>query len=402
MEVQIGNSGGARDLQTRFGRRTWFRLSLIAGATIVKGFDSPWSPPVVFADAQNPLHGGQEIGDVAFVGEFPFEMDTVIGMELDGRLYTDLSALTPEHPIIPIKNFYIRTCASKLLEDDKPWTIRIGGLAREEASLSSARLTAMEKPMGVHLMECVGNQRACHFGLMSAASWTGVALSDILDTVRIGSRATHVLVSGFDRYQTESVSSIPGASWIFKLEELRTRGAFLATRMNGEPLSRDHGAPVRLVVPGWYGCACIKWVNEIALVPDNAPATPQMKEYAKRTGQQGIPDLASDYRPAAIEYGATPIRIERWSVGGAIKYHVVGLLWGGSVPVKKLEIRFNPDDGYVPVDQLEPPSHDSWRFWTHAWAPPKEGRYLIQLRVKEPVVEAKRLESGYHVRAVVI
>lgn len=377
-------------------------MSLIAGATVGAAFDGPWWPPVAFADAQDPLHGGQEIGDVAFVGEFPFEMNTVIGTELDGRLYTDLSTLASEHPITPIRNFYLRTCASNLLEDDKPWTIRIGGLAREEASLSSARLTAMEKSMGVHLMECVGNQRACHFGLMSAASWTGVALSDILDMVRIGPRATHVLVSGFDRYQTESVSSIPGASWIFKLEELRARGAFLATRMNGEPLSRDHGAPVRLVVPGWYGCACIKWVNEIALVPDSAPATAQMKEYAKRTEQQGIPDLARDYLPAAIEYAATPIRIERWSVGGAIKYRVVGLLWGGSVPVKKLEIRFNPEDGYVPVDQLEPPSQDSWRFWTHAWAPPKEGTYLVQLRVKEPVVETKRLESGYHVRAVVI
>jgi len=377
-------------------------MSLIAGATAVTGFDGPWWPPVAFADAQEPFHGGKEIGEVPFVGEYPFEMNTVIGIELDGRLYTDLSTLTPENPIIPINNFYIRTCASKLLEDDKPWIIRVGGPAREGASLSPARLTAMEKPMGIHLMECAGNQRACHFGLMSAASWTGVGLTDILDTLRIGPGSTYVLVSGFDRYQTESVTSIPGASWIFKLEKLRAAGAFLATRMNGEPLSRDHGAPVRLVVPGWYGCACIKWVNEIARVPDDAPATLQMKEYAKRTGQQGIPDLARDYLPAAIDYAATPIRVVRWSVGGAIKYRIVGLLWGGSVPVKTLEIRFHPEDGYVPVDQLEPPGQNSWRFWTHAWAPPKEGKYLIRLRVKDPVVQAKRLESGYHVRAVVI
>jgi len=390
-----------REIHARFSRRDWLRMSLMAGVTVVTGFDRSWWPPVAFADAQAPFHGGKKIGDVGFVGEFPFEMNAVIGTELDGRLYTDLSTLTTEHPITPTKDFYIRTCVSKLLEDNpRAWKMRFSGLAQED--LSSARLTAMEKPMGVHLMECVGNQRACHFGLMSAASWTGVALSDILNPVRIGPRATHVLVSGFDRYQTESVSSIPGASWIFKLEELRARRAFLATRMNGEPLSRDHGAPVRLVVPGWYGCACIKWVNEIALVSDDAPATPQMKEYAERTGQQGIPDLARDYLPAAIEYAATPIRIERWSADGTFKYRVVGLLWGGSAPVKKLEIRFNPEEEYVPVDHLDPTGQDSWRLWTHAWVPRNEGTYLIQLRVKDPVVQAKRLDSGYHVRAVVI
>lgn len=402
MEVPAENSRITREVQTGFNRRELFRISLLAGAAAVTGFDGLVRPQVAFADEQDPFHGGKVIGDVAFVGESPFEMNTVIGIELDGRLYTDLSALTPEHPVVPAKDFYIRTCASNLLEEGKPWTIRVAGLAGEGANLSAALLAVMEKPMGIHLMECVGNQRACHFGMMSAASWTGVALSDILDMVRIGPRAAHVLVSGFDRYQTESVSSFPGASWIFKLDTLKAAGAFLATRMNGQPLSRDHGAPIRLVVPGWYGCACIKWVNEITLVPDDTPATPQMKEYAKRTGQQGVPDLARDYLPAAIEYAATPIRIERWSVGDALKYRVVGLLWGGSAPVNKLEIRFHPRDRYVPVDHLDPPGQDSWRFWTHSWVPLKEGTYPIQLRVKDPIVQATRLESGYHVRTVVI
>lgn len=372
------------------------------GVSAALSFNHSWWPEVPFA-ALHPFHGGKKIDDVVFVGESSFEMNTVVGTELDGRLYTDLSTLTPQDPIVPTKDFYIRTCVSKLLENNTgAWTIRLAGPAREETNLSLARLTAMEKPMGLHLMECVGNQRACHFGLMSAASWAGVALSDLLNTVRIGRHATHMLVSGFDRYVAESVTSIPGASWIFKLEELRARRAFLATRMNGQPLPRDHGAPVRLVVPGWYGCACIKWVNEIAFVPDDAPATPQMKEYAERTGQQGVPELARDYLPAAMQYAATPIRIERWSIDGAFKYRVVGLLWGGSAPVKKLEIRFNPQEEYVPVDHLDPPGPDSWRFWTHAWVPRNQGTYRIQLRVKDPVVQAERLDSGYHVRAVVI
>lgn len=391
---------GMTRVQIRLNRRDWFRVWLINGIAVAMGLDRLSSQPVIFAGAQDPFQGGKKIGDVDFAGELPTEMNTILGTELDGRLFTDLSALTPEHAIVQTKDFFIRTCVSKLLKDDTTWTIRFAGLAHEETNLSLAQLTAMEKPLGVHLLECVGNTRERHFGLMSVASWTGVTLSEILNTVRIGPRTTHVLVSGFDRYQTEPATSIPGASWIFKLNELIDRGAFLATRMNGQLLPRDHGAPVRLIVPGWYGCACIKWVNEIAVVSDDAPATSQMKEYAERTGQQGVPSVATDYLPAAMEYAAIPIRVERWSVGGAFKYRVVGLLWGGSAPVKKLEIRFNPEQEYVPVDHLDPPGRDSWRFWIHIWAPQKEGTHLIRLRVRDPVVEAKRLNSGFYVRAV--
>ena len=65
--------------------------------------------------------------------------------------------------------------------------------------------------------------------------------------------------------------------------------------MNGKPLTKDHGAPIRLIVPGWYGCACIKWVNEITLVDDGAEATSQMQEFAGSTQEVGVPKLVRDY-----------------------------------------------------------------------------------------------------------
>ena len=92
-----------------------------------------------------------------------------------------------------------------------------------------------------------------------------------------------VLISGLDRYADESRTALPGASWIFTFDQLKSSRAFLATKINGHPLSVDHSAPTRLVVPGWYGCACIKWVKEITVVDEDAAATSQMKEYAVRT-----------------------------------------------------------------------------------------------------------------------
>jgi len=251
-------------------------------------------------------------------------------------------------------------------------------------------------------MECAGNTRAFHFGLMSAADWSGVPLSEVLNLVQPERGAGRILISGFDRYQANSATSIPGASWIFTPEELSSAGAFLATGMNGEPLTRDHGAPVRLIMPGWYGCTCIKWVNEIAFVAADVEATSQMLEYYGRVTHQGeVPRFAKQFGPAVIEYGAIPIRIERWRVEGTIKFRVVGILWGGSQPVKTLEIRFNPEEEYVPVD-LETASADIWTFWTHWWTPGSAGDYLIRLRVKEPQTPSKRLDSGFYVRSVEI
>ena len=106
--------------------------------------------------------------------------------------------------------------------------------------------------------------------------------------------------------------------------------ALLAVRMNGAPLPRDHGFPVRLVVPGWYGCACIKWVNRIELVPDEAPATSQMHEFAARTHQPfdrlkaGTEVVARDFVPAVIDTAAMPVRVEKWAIDGRLAYRVVG------------------------------------------------------------------------------
>jgi len=262
-------------------------------------------------------------------------------------------------------------------------------------------LKELARPCGVHLMECSGNVEAGRFGLLSAAEWGGVPVSTLLERRGIGARM-RVLVSGFDTYTSSSANSMPGASWIFSHEDLAVARAFLATTMNSQPLSRDHGAPVRLVVPGWYGCCCIKWVNEIALVEDGAAATGQMQEFASRTHQAGIPSLAREFQPAVIDPAAMPVRVEKWLAKGKIQYRVAGILWGAPVRVNRLEIQFKPGGTFVPVTELLQRNEDAWRFWTHTWSPTEPGRYTIRLRLADPRIRTRRLDSGHYNRSVVI
>jgi DMSO/TMAO reductase YedYZ molybdopterin-dependent catalytic subunit len=339
-------------------------------------------------------------GHLKFVNEGLVEMDQAFGEELDGRLYTGLDDLDQAHLVTPENRFYVRTRASRILPDTGGWTITLDGLTAGKRSIKVGELLAREKAMGLQLMECAGNTRAAHFGMISVGDWTGVPIAGLLNDWKPLPGATRVAVTGFDKYTQRSATSVEGASWIFTFDELASAGAFLATKLNGKPLSVDHGAPLRLVVPGWYGCACIKWVDQITFVDDSAEAASQMTEYASRTYQNGSPRLAKDFAPARIEHAATPIRVEQLREGGKIKYRVVGLLWGGSATVTKLGIRFNPEEEYVPVESLRAPQTAPWTLWWHSWRPAQRGRYTIRLAVLEPRVSTKRLDSGYYARTV--
>lgn len=390
-----------RRVQKRISRRELLG-SVIAGGTLLLGFEESVWAALAQVGARNPFAKGRPIGVVEFSHEAPVAMESALGEGLDGRMYTDLSRLTPEAPITADESFYIRTRASPLLNQEEKWTVQLNGLGTKAAEIGVAELKKMTQPMGVHVMECAGNARSVHFGLMSAAEWSGVPLVELLENAKMKEQSTRILVSGFDTYPTKSESSQPGASWVFTWDDLKKARAFLATDMNGRALTKDHGAPVRLIVPGWYGCACIKWVNEITLVGDGAEATSQMQEFAGRTQQQGVPKVAREYKPAIIEQAAMPLRVEKWLVDGKIMYRAAGILWGGSRPVSGLEIRFNPEEEYVAVESVQQSVNDPWSFWTHTWKPRQPGTYLIRLRVRDPQIAATRLNAGYYLRSVEI
>jgi len=390
------------ETKSKFTRRELVRAGMIAGGARLTGFDKVAWPRPSLEQHKGAFAGGKLLGLVDFADERLIQMDTAFGGELDGRLYTDLSTLTGPDPVTPTAKFYVRTRASELLTDANSWQMAIDGAGREPLRLPIADLKSAAKPMGMHLMECAGNVRMAHFGMISAGNWAGVHIWEVLDDAKVEPEATRVRISGFDRYVAASATSVPGASWIFTPQELKNAGAFLATELNGQPLTRDHGAPVRLVVPGWYGCTCIKWVDSITLLDDKAEATSQMQEYAARTLQKGMPRLAKEFLPAVIDQAAIPVRVEKWLVDEKIRYRVEGIAWGGTHLVKELEIRFNPEEDYVRVDNFSQVKNDPWTLWSHEWSPKAPGTYSIRLAVKDPLVQARKLDSGYYVRSVEI
>ena len=332
-------------------------------------------------------------------------MHTILGEGLDARAFTDLSTLTPGTLITSNEQFFVRTTCPPRARETGSWSIAITGSASGPRAIAIADLHARAAPMGTHLIECAGNARGGRFGLISVARWSGVRLADLIDLTASSREPSHVLIAGVD-HDAPSVTSAAGASWIFTRQQLLGAGAFLATGMNGVPLPPDHGAPVRLIVPGWYGCACIKWVNAIAFVDDRAAATGQMKEFALRTHQMGVPAHAREYAPATIDLAAMPVRVEKWRLpaNGGVAYRIVGIAWGGDAHTPPLSIRCRPNDPFVSVNGCPPlPSEalkDNWALWTHLWRPTESGRYQIVVRADDPKIRTRRLDLYFYTRTV--
>ena len=352
----------------------------------------------------DPLPGAQLLGSLPLsgLGGVEHPLGTLLGRGLDARLATDLSTLTPESLVTPNERFFVRSEAPLGIETRRPWTIRIGGLVQKPLELPLSALLARVAPLGTFLVECAGNNNPANFGLMSAAAWAGVPLARVLEEARPLAGGTRVLVSGLDPEPGPSRRSLPGASWIFSMDEIARFRPFLATEMNGVPLPAAHGAPVRLLVPRWYGCASIKWVDAIQVVDVAALSTPHMREFARRTHQDGVPELARDFRSASVDLAAMPVRVEKWRLAnGAPRYRIVGVMWGGERATDALQIGLGGDDVYAPVSVCpQPASNDSWTLWSYDWRPSQPGRYKIVMKAADRSIATRRLDLYYYIREV--
>lgn len=333
-----------------------------------------------------------------FIGEGRNFIGQLLGAGLDGRRAFDTSTLTSKRMITPVEDFFVRTRHPEHVDLDGPWKVAVDGLVEKPGTIDLGRVKAQSIPLGAHLVECAGSTSSSYYGLMSAAEWRGAPLGDLLTVFTPRPGATQIRVSGVD----PKVGTNRGASWIFPLAEMSRIGLALADGMNGRPLTADHGKPLRLVVPGWYGCAWIKWVDRITFLGDDAEPTPHMLEYASRTHQPGLPRRAHDFEPAVIDHAALPVRLEMWRGGEGIFYRVVGIQWGGERPTDSLQIRLGDSAPWQPVTGEPPASTTTWSLWSVLWRPQASGRHTLVLRFADPALRTRRLDAGYYRRTVEI
>ncbi|HEV7281731.1 MAG TPA: molybdopterin-dependent oxidoreductase [Pirellulaceae bacterium] len=232
--------------------------------------------PLVFA--WGPRVQGQE-------GAAPEGADWIVHSEVPHNAEPKLPELI-ESWITPVEKFFIRSHGPNPEIDAKAHRVTVGGLVENELSFSVDEL--VEKFPAAETtctITCAGNRRYEHSktkpvsgvqwreGAIGNATWSGVKLIDVLKAAGVKPEAKHVWFDGVDTHDAHGHETVFGGSIPIEKAYLETDEHFclLATKMNGEPLTVDHGAPIRGIVPGYIGARSVKWLGNVTLANRPSP-----------------------------------------------------------------------------------------------------------------------------------
>jgi DMSO/TMAO reductase YedYZ molybdopterin-dependent catalytic subunit len=285
--------------------------------------------------------------------------------------------------------------------DATSWRLEIGGLVERARSLSPQDLARMPARTLRVTMECAGNgrgQMSPRYPSMpwleegvSTAEWTGVPLAELLGAAGLEPQAKEIVFHGADRGFDGGIEHDFARS-LAPAEAMREE-VLVAWAMNGEPLPPQHGAPLRLVVPGWYGMASVKWLVRIEAVGAPFTGVQQASSYHFRAapGEKGVPCTRMRVNSLMVPPGIPDFYGRRRTVdAGAIE--VVGRAWSGCGAVRRVEFAA---DGAWSDAELDPPAHPhAWQRWRARWnAAP--GSHELSCRATDAAGNVQPLEPPW-------
>ena len=271
--------------------------------------------------------------------------------------------------VMPNARFYLRNHFRMPDLEPVAFRLAVGGLVERALDLSLRDLHNMRSQTLVVTLECAGNGRALfqppiegekwNLGAVSTAEWTGVPLVEVLDRAGVRSGAREVVFRGADGGTVDGHAGPIRFERSLTLDDARDENVLLAYAMNGEPLPVPHGYPLRLIVPGWYAVASVKWLTEIELVDQPFAAYYQTTKYWyewTRDGQTVREPVMLQQVRALITEPRSDREVPR---GQTI---VRGVAWSGAAPIARVEISVN-GGGWQDARLVGERKRHGWQWW---------------------------------------
>ncbi len=287
--------------------------------------------------------------------------------------------------ITPTELHYVRSNFALPAHDG---SLTIDGTVAKPLTVTLDDLRAMPATKRVVTLECAGNGRLDQKPLpvgepwggyaVSTSSWTGALLSEVLETAGPAADAVEIVCEGADHgpyYQYDDIRFI--RSLPLSLAADPAAEILIAYEMNGEPLSPDHGAPFRLIVPHWFGVASVKWLAKMTVVKEPYVGEFQTSHYMYEWADQ-------PHEPVSIMRVRS--RITDPTPGATIAagmYTVRGKAWSGTGPVTKVEVSLTGEAEWLPAQVDPPESPYQWQDWTFEWEVSKVGRHSLRARATD-------------------
>lgn len=294
------------------------------------------------------------------LGQAPFNAEAPLG-ELPGLL-------TP-NPL-----FYVRNHFAVPQLDAAAWRLRLHGAVARPLELTYDALRALPSRSLLTTLECAGNGRAAlhpaadgeqwQFGAASTAEWTGVPLAAVLAAAGLTDEAQFLTITGADSGNVPAAGRAINYQRGLSREQALRPDVLLAYAMNGEPLPANHGFPARLLVPGWYGMASVKWVVDIEAGTEPFQGFYQADRYIMTHPESGDPAK----RP--LEAMRVRALITAPAPGATLQpgvQQVRGLAWSGAAPVTTVEVSVDGGRCWEPATLASAEAPSTWRRWEYRW-----------------------------------
>jgi DMSO/TMAO reductase YedYZ molybdopterin-dependent catalytic subunit len=293
------------------------------------------------------------------------------------------------YPITPVGLHYLLIHYDVPDVDPDDWSLTVRG--ERELTLSLVELKERRRHELTVTMECAGNGRArldprpvsqpWLLEAVGTARWGGTPLRPFLEEAGVGEGAVEVLFTGLDRGIEGGIEQRYQRS--LTVEEAFRDDLLLAYEMNGGPLPPQHGFPVRLLVPGWYGMTSVKWLSEIEAIDEPFDGYQQSQGYRLRQSEDeaGTPVQRIVPRSLFVPPGIPEFFTRERTVEHG-EHVVQGRAWSGLAPIAAVEFSFDGGSTWLPAE-LEPEEERwAWRGWRFRWQA-EPGSYVLCSRARD-------------------
>ncbi len=293
------------------------------------------------------------------------------------------------------ESFYVRNHFKQPSISTAAWKLKIEGAVERPFELSYAELLQMPARKMVSLLECAGNGRVFlvpkengaqwALGAVSTAEWTGVPLAAILERAGVKAGAVEVVLEGDDKGEIRDDPKSPGEIHFARsipLEKARGGDVLLAFQMNGAALPAKHGAPIRAIVPGWYGMASIKWLTRIVVTEQPFQGFFQTLQYSYWARTNGVPTLVP-IREIRVKSEIMRPALDEVIAKNTV-YKIEGFAWAGESQVQQVEFSADAGQTWAPARLTGSAVRYAWRRFELDWkVPASAGRYILMARATD-------------------
>jgi DMSO/TMAO reductase YedYZ molybdopterin-dependent catalytic subunit len=285
----------------------------------------------------------------------------------------------------PTEDFYLVQHYGQVTLDPATYKLRITGLVNKPMELTLDQLKRRRRTEIVAGFECGGNSNAIINRLCGNARWVGTSLSALLRDAGLRPDAREVVFFAADKGM-ESVTHGRGANQVeqhfgrsMSTEDAMKTEALICWEMNGAPLVPSHGAPVRLIVPGWYGVANVKWLNHIHAQDSRYMGRFMSRDYVTLIDHKiGDEVIWNEISVSRMRIKSAVARLTRTGS----RYTALGFVLNDGSPLRSVEVRVN-NDSWRPAKMDPQNTQFSWKFFTYEWDNLAPGDHTIVSRVTD-------------------